>query len=41
MELAVVAASLMGQERPSGIWIGVDGDLSSGAQLSSGVHPAV
>ncbi|MFZ4191112.1 hypothetical protein [Streptomyces pseudogriseolus] len=41
MELAVVAASLMGQERPPGTWVGVDGDLRSGAQISSGVRPAV
>ncbi|MFD2419920.1 hypothetical protein [Amycolatopsis pigmentata] len=41
MESAVVAASLMGQGWPPGTWVGVDGDLRGGAQISSGVRPAV
>jgi hypothetical protein len=41
MESAVVAASLMGKGRPPGTWVGVDGDLRGGAQISSGVRPAV
>jgi len=41
METTVVAASLMGQGRPLGTWVGVDGDLRSGAQISAGVRPAV